>query len=354
MESLMLDRVTKKYGVVNAVLDFDLKVAKGELISLLGPSGSGKTTVLRCIAGFEKPDSGRIYLYDKLVNDVLPEYRDAGMVFQSYALFPNLTVGQNVAFALMIKGWPKAKRMKRVDELLDLVKLPGYGGRFTSQLSGGQQQRVALARALAKDPKILLLDEPLSALDAKIREELRVEIRRIQSGLGITTVYVTHDQEEALSISDRVVVMNQGAIQQIGSPTDIYRHPANLFVARFVGTRNLFDVRVKRDGRVEWLGHTFAVSEARSWDPDSVATLAIRPEDMTIVRAGGDPSHAPNTIVARVEPLTFLGATVRATLRAEADTVLRVDLPAEEAGFLAQGQAVSVSFSADAGVLVKE
>ncbi len=354
MYSLILDHVTKRYGSVTAVKDIDLAVSRGELISLLGPSGSGKTTILRLIAGFERPDSGQILFEDRPVNDVLPEDRDAGIVFQSYALFPNMNVGQNVAFSLMIQGWNKDKRKKRVIELLDLVKLPGYEGRYITQLSGGQQQRVALARALAKKPKILLLDEPLSALDAKIREELRIEIRRIQSTLDITTIYVTHDQEEALSISDRVVVINQGSIQQIGSPTQIYRQPSNLFVARFVGTRNLFEVKVLDGSSAEWIGHTFNVSEARGFQTGTVATLAVRPEDMTICNRGQNTMPNWNTVPARVEPLTFLGSTVRVTLRSEADTVLRVDLPAEAASGLSLGLEVDVCFSPDAGVLVKE
>jgi putative spermidine/putrescine transport system ATP-binding protein len=354
MYSLVLDHVNKKYGSVIAVKDIDLSVSKGELISLLGPSGSGKTTILRLIAGFERPDSGQILFEDKPVNNVLPEDRDVGVVFQSYALFPSMNVGQNVAFSLMIQGCNKEKRRKRVSELLDLVKLPGYEERYITQLSGGQQQRVALARSLAKNPKILLLDEPLSALDAKIREELRIEIRRIQSALDMTTIYVTHDQEEALSISDRVVVVNQGTIQQAGSPTQIYRQPSNLFVARFVGTRNLFEVKILDGSSVKWIDLTFTVSETGNFPPGTTATLAVRPEDMTIVKQDQNGTPNWNSLPARVEPLTFLGSTVRVTLRSTADTVLRVDLPAEAASGLSLGQEVNVCFSPDAGVLVKE
>jgi ABC-type Fe3+/spermidine/putrescine transport system ATPase subunit len=352
--SLRLEQITKRFGSVVAVRDFNLTVEEGEFVSLLGPSGCGKTTILRCIAGFEQPDTGRVYFYDQVVNDVPPERRDVGMVFQAYALFPNMTVGQNIAFPLMIKGCAKTEQAKRVTELLDLVQLQGLENRYPRQLSGGQQQRVALARALAKQPKVLLLDEPLSALDAKIREELRVEIRRIQTTLAITTIYVTHDQEEALSISDRVVVMNQGIIQQVGTPTHIYRRPETLFVARFVGTTNLFPGQVMGDHQFRWRDHTFRVADAARWPSGTQAMLAVRPEAMGLALSDDQIPVACNAISARIEPLTFLGSTVRVTLRAEGDTTVRVDLPAEAAAGLSLGQQVYVYFSPEAGVLVRE
>lgn len=237
---LELKNITKTYGNVFAVNNFSLSVDEGELVSLLGPSGCGKTTLLRSIAGFETVDSGEIVVDGKLINDVPPEKRDVAIVFQSYALFPHMTVFENVAFSLMIKGVPKEEQEKVVLPLLEMLKISNLKNRYPRQLSGGQQQRVALARALAKSPKILLLDEPLSALDAKVREEIRVEIRRVQKELSMTTIYVTHDQAEALSISDRIVVMNAGTIQQIGTPVEIYREPKNLFVANFVGVANIF------------------------------------------------------------------------------------------------------------------
>lgn len=351
-ESLRLEGITKRFGPVVAVRDFHLTVEEGEFVSLLGPSGCGKTTILRCIAGFEQPDSGQIYLYGKRVNHVPPERRDVGMVFQSYALFPNMTVAQNIAFPLMIQGRPRSEQMQRVTELLNLVQLQGLENRYPRQLSGGQQQRVALARALAKQPKVLLLDEPLSALDAKIREELRVEIRRIQRALAITTIYVTHDQEEALSISDRVVVMNQGIIQQVDTPTNIYRRPATLFVAQFVGTNNLFPGQVLDNGQFRWRDRIFRVADALRWSAGTPAVLVVRPETMGIALAEEQIPAGLNVLPAQVEPLTFLGATVRVTLRAEGDTLIRVDLPADAAAHLSPGQQAFVYFPAEAGVLV--
>ncbi len=352
MESLRLVNVTKRFGSVVAVQNFNLTVNEGEFVSLLGPSGCGKTTILRCIAGFERPDEGDIILYGQRVNDVPPERRDVGMVFQAYALFPNMTVAQNIAFPLMIQKRPKEQQRRRVRELLELVHLEGLEDRYPRQLSGGQQQRVALARALAKEPKILLLDEPLSALDAKIREELRVEIRRIQTQLGITAIYVTHDQEEALSISDRVVVMNQGVIQQVGSPAEVYARPQTLFVATFVGTMNLFEGEVGPDRTFRWGRYSFQVEDATSWSAGARAILGVRPEFMGIVAAEAEIPTGHNRIPARVEPLTFLGATVRVTLRTDESQTLKVDLPADAAASLRPGDRVYVHFPPDAGVLI--
>ena len=352
MESLRLVNVTKRFGSVVAVQNFNLSVKEGEFVSLLGPSGCGKTTILRCIAGFERPDEGDVFVYGERVNDIPPERRDVGMVFQSYALFPNMTVAQNIAFPLMIRGRPKEEQRRRVRELLQLVHLEGMEDRYPRQLSGGQQQRVALARALAKEPKILLLDEPLSALDAKIREELRVEIRRIQTQLGITTIYVTHDQEEALSISDRVVVMNRGVIQQVAAPADIYRHPKTLFVATFVGTMNLFEGTLEAQGRFRWRNSTFQVTGSDGARVGQRIVLGVRPEVMDIALRPEDVPSEHNMLVATVEPLTFLGSTVRVSLRTEEGTSIKVDLPAEEAERVRPGQRVYVHFAPDAGVLI--
>src|SRR5690606_37529388 len=243
---LSIKNVSKAFGAVTVVDDFNLDVAPGEFISFLGPSGCGKTTVLRIVAGLEELSSGQIVIGDKDVTRLKPNQRNVGMVFQAYALFPNLTVAQNVAFGLRVAGTPKAETQKRVAEMLELIKLPvdEYGGRYPYQLSGGQQQRVALARALAPKPKLLLLDEPLSALDAKVRVSLREEIRAIQKELGITTVFVTHDQEEALSISDRIAVMYAGKAEQVGTPFEVYNRPATKFVANFVGTLNMLEGKV--------------------------------------------------------------------------------------------------------------
>src|SRR5438094_6417913 len=239
MTFLTLTGIQKQFGTTYAVHDFNLSAEKGEFVSFLGPSGCGKTTTLRMIAGFEQPTAGTILVNDIDITHQPPNQRNVGMVFQSYALFPNMTVAGNIGFGLRVRKRPKAQIDKRVKELLALIHLEDRGNRFPYQLSGGQQQRVALARALAFEPQVLLLDEPLSALDAKIRIVLRKEIRTIQRQLGITTVYVTHDQEEALSLSDRVVVMSEGRIEQIGAPADIYNFPATPFVASFVGTLNL-------------------------------------------------------------------------------------------------------------------
>ena len=233
--SICVQGLTKRYDRQPVVADFSLTVPAGELCVLLGPSGSGKSTVLRIIAGLLAPDAGRVSLHGRDVTGLPPQARGAGFVFQSYALFRSMTVAENVGFALAVRGVPRAERRHRVDELLELVGLGGLGRRLPRQLSGGQQQRVALARALAHRPEVLLLDEPFGALDARIRAELRRSLREIQRELGIATLFVTHDQEEALSISDRVVVINEGVVEQMGTPREVYEAPRNLFVAEFVG-----------------------------------------------------------------------------------------------------------------------
>ncbi|MBI3739666.1 MAG: ABC transporter ATP-binding protein [Chloroflexi bacterium] len=233
-------------GTVKAVDDVSLQIRDGEFFSLLGPSGSGKTTSLRMIAGFDRPTSGQILLYGHDVSNLPPYERDVNTVFQDYALFPHMTVGENIAYGLMIKKVVKPEREKRVDEILDLVRLSGFGERKPSQLSGGQRQRVALARALINHPKVLLLDEPLGALDLKLRQQMQVELKAIQQRVGITFIFVTHDQEEALTMSDRIAVFNQGKIEQVGSPAEVYEHPSTPFVAGFVGTSNLVDGETAR------------------------------------------------------------------------------------------------------------
>jgi len=231
MSFLILDHIHKEFGGVSAVDDFNLSVEAGEFVSFLGPSGCGKTTTLRMIAGFERPSSGTITLNGSDITNTRPNERNVGMVFQSYALFPNMTVAQNIGFGLRLKKSPREQVKAKVEELLDLIHMPDKGGSYPHELSGGQQQRVALARALAISPQVLLLDEPLSALDAKIRDELRIEIKRIQRQTSITTIYVTHDQEEAMALSDRVVVMSRGFMEQVGPPFQIYNFPATAFVA---------------------------------------------------------------------------------------------------------------------------
>ena len=290
MSELRIEHVFKRFGDVTAVSDFDLTVKDGEFVSLLGPSGCGKTTSLRMIAGFERATEGEIYIGDHCVSShikntfVPPEKRDIGMVFQSYAVWPHMTVTENVAYPLKIQKVPKEERAARVAEMLKLVHLDEYGSRYPHQLSGGQQQRVALARALVMRPGLLLLDEPLSNLDAKLRESMRFEISSIQKELGITVIYVTHDQSEAMTMSDRVVVMSRGVIQQIGTPYEIYRNPANKMVADFIGLVNFVEGEVQGD-RVYISGT--GVSFPNTSGITGSATIAVRPEDITMSRTSG-------------------------------------------------------------------
>jgi len=239
--AIQFDKVSRYFGDVKAVDQADLEIRDGEFFSMLGPSGSGKTTCLRMIAGFDRPTAGHIYLYGQDVSSLPPYERDVNTVFQDYALFPHMNVNDNIAYGLMIKGVSKDERKKRVEEMLDLVQLTGFADRKPSQLSGGQRQRVALARALINHPKVLLLDEPLGALDLKLRQQMQVELKSIQQRVGITFIFVTHDQEEALTMSDRIALFNQGRIEQIGTPAEIYEHPVSSFVAGFVGTSNIVD-----------------------------------------------------------------------------------------------------------------
>lgn len=314
MAFLNIKNLRKSFGANTVVHDFSLAVEKGEFISFLGPSGCGKTTVLRMIAGFELPDSGAIEIGGKDVVDLKPNQRNIGMVFQAYALFPNMTVAQNVAFGLRVSGKPKAERDETVREMLSLIRLEHLADRYPYQMSGGQQQRVALARALATKPQVLLLDEPLSALDAKIRVSLREEIRTIQQKLGITTVFVTHDQEEALSISDRIVVMHEGKADQIGAPFDIYNRPSTRFVASFVGTLNMLEATVSDpDNNVILLdGHSITLPESlAAHAKDKAVTLALRPEAVSLdARKSHDTS-----VAATIEEVHFLGSVIRTRVR---------------------------------------
>jgi len=295
---LTLENITKVFpsrgnvGEVVAVQDVDLEIQKGELVTLLGPSGCGKTTTLRMIAGFEFPTAGRISLDGQEINSLPPHKRGMSMVFQSYAIFPHLTVFENIAYGLNVQRLNQKSIVERVNRVLDLVHLEGYGDRAPGQLSGGQQQRVALARALVMEPKVLLMDEPLSNLDAKLREEMRTEIRRIQKELNITSVYVTHDQIEAMTLSDRIVVMDQGNIEQIGTPVEVYRFPNNRFVADFIGRANFTDGTVlAQDGQkltVKSLGETITLLNVkREFRAGDAVTLIVRPEMVEIKKTGG-------------------------------------------------------------------
>ncbi len=310
MTHLALSDISKQFGESVVVQDFNLDVKKGEFVSFLGPSGCGKTTTLRMIAGFEAPTTGQVILDDANITDKAPNQRNVGMVFQAYALFPNMTVAQNIGFGMQIHGESKSAIKARVEEMLALIHLEKRGNSYPNQLSGGQQQRVALARALANRPQVLLLDEPLSALDAKIRVQLRAEIRAIQRKLGITTVYVTHDQEEALSISDRIVVMYEGRIEQVGTPFEIYNFPQTAFVANFVGTLNTAAAEVvdpvKKLIRIDGV-ELEAAEGLEEYKKGDKVTIAIRPERISFASV----EKKANVFDSRIENITFLGSIVR-------------------------------------------
>jgi putative spermidine/putrescine transport system ATP-binding protein len=343
MAFLEIVNIQKSFGSVQVVKDFNLAIDKGEFVSFLGPSGCGKTTVLRMVAGFETPSSGTIRIDGQDVTGLRPNQRNIGMVFQAYALFPNLTVAQNVGFGLRVARKSRAEIDARVADMLRLIGLPNLGDRYPFQLSGGQQQRVALARALAVQPRMLLLDEPLSALDAKIRVSLRDEIRRIQRELGITTIFVTHDQEEALSMSDRVVVMHQGIADQVGTPFEIYNRPATRFVAEFVGTLNLLDASVidASGGKLQVGAIPVALNRSVSGEAGSKISLALRPETVALGRQNG---HGV-VLSGRITEVHFLGSVIRVRVNVgdqlvSLDTFNRSDAPPP-----AVGEMVEVSVS---------
>jgi len=309
-----LRNVTKRFGDFTAVDRIDLTIRQGEFLTLLGPSGCGKTTLLRMISGFETPTSGRVLLDDRDVTALPPYRRDVNQVFQSYALFPHLSVHENVAFGLRMKKVPRVERECRVAEAIELVSLAGFESRKPAQLSGGQKQRVALARALVCRPRVLLLDEPLAALDAKLRRSMQVELKRLQTRVGITFVFVTHDQEEALVMSDRIAVMNKGRVEQLGSAADVYRKPATAFVADFLGQANVLPatkVSEGSDGRQVLVAgsHRMTVAEAV---PPALSAVVLRPEN---IRISAGPATGPNAFEATVEDRIFRGATRQFHLR---------------------------------------
>jgi putative spermidine/putrescine transport system ATP-binding protein len=329
---LVLENLTKRFDHIVAVRDMNLEVKESEFVCFLGPSGCGKTTTLRIIAGFETPTEGFVKYKGEVINDVIPQKRNFGIVFQSYALFPHMTVAENVGFGLKMRKVQKDQIRKRVDELLELVGLIDQKHKHPPELSGGQQQRVALIRSLATNPEILLLDEPLSALDAKIRVTLRAEIKRVQAELGITMIYVTHDQEEALSISDRVIVMNQGFIEQVDKPFEIYKNPKSEFVADFVGTSNFFEGELSGNMVVnKSTGLNFLIS------PDVVKThgikegkvsISIRPEKVHLLEDKEHNEHIyekMNIKQGEIEVVTFLGVIVRVLIKV-ADKHVIVDI----------------------------
>ena len=340
--SVSLHGVTRSFGAVRALDGMSLEIAPGELVALLGPSGCGKTTALRIVAGFEHADSGEVLVGGQDVTGVPAARRDMGMVFQSYSLFPNMSALDNVGFGLRMRRVGPAGRKKRAAELLDMVGLSDRAGQYPHQLSGGQQQRVALARALAIEPRVLLLDEPLSALDAQVRVQLREQIRTLQQRLGTTTLFVTHDQEEALSMADRVGVMRSGRLEQVATPSELYSRPATAFVAEFVGTMNRVPGELSASGTVAVLGATVPVADVHEAAPGPVDVL-VRPEGLALAAAAGG-----NGIVTAS---TFYGAVTRVSVLLDGDTQVRVDVPSGDAAALGPGAAVQVTLPA-AAVLV--
>jgi putative 2-aminoethylphosphonate ABC transporter ATP-binding protein len=328
-KQLVLENISKHFGSLVAVQNVDLVIEPGEFICFLGPSGCGKTTLLRIITGFEQQTIGNLIYDGKVINDVIPQKRDFGIVFQSYALFPNMTVHQNIAFGLNMRKVPKRLSDERVSEILQLVGLTEWERHYPSQLSGGQQQRVALGRAIAIKPKVLLLDEPLSALDAKIRLRLRTVIKKLQEELGITMIYVTHDQEEALAMADRVVIMRDGEIRQIGTPWEIYKEPKTSFIAEFVGISNFITAK-KKNGKVQFGQLEMVVSNLDDIDSQTLY-LAIRPENIELLAENiSAENHLPSNIVeVEAEIINFLGAIVRVTFTLEAEEMI-VDISEKE------------------------
>jgi putative spermidine/putrescine transport system ATP-binding protein len=332
--SVLLQNLSRAFGATRALDGLSIEMAPGELVALLGPSGCGKTTALRIVAGFETADTGSVLVDGKDMSHVPANRRDMGMVFQSYSLFPNMNALDNVGFGLRMRKLGAAERRKRAGELLDLVGLAPQAKQYPHQLSGGQQQRVALARALAIEPRVLLLDEPLSALDAKVRLQLREQIRTLQQRLGITTLFVTHDQEEALSMADRVGVMREGKLEQIAAPDELYEHPATAFVAEFVGVMNRIPGELQSDRLVAVLGGLVPAAEGTDEAPGYVDVL-VRPEGlrMELIQNG-------NGIVTH---RTFLGSVTRVSVLLSGDVTVQVDKPSSEAAALPPGTSVTVS-----------
>ena len=369
MARIELDAVSKRYGDFHAVRDFSLTIEQGELVVLLGPSGCGKTTTLRMIAGFVPVTSGRIRLGGRDVTGLPPHRRNTGLVFQGYALFPHLTAAENIAFGLEMRGLSEVIVREKVASALRLVRLDDLGDRLPRQLSGGQQQRVALARALVIEPDVLLLDEPLSNLDAKLREEVRVEIRQLQRALGLTTVMVTHDQDEALAMADRLVVMSAGAIQQIGTQRELYEHPSNRFVAGFVGRTNFLSGQVvepgvfrsdggltlRCDGRSAPAGGGAFSGVTRGPEPGGRRALALRPERLTL--GASLDNVRSNRVAGTVEFASYLGAIIEYYVRLSSGETLRVHAPNTGAAgdrAWALGETVHVSWPVEVGLVLED
>lgn len=344
MTNLRIESLSKTFGTFTALDEVSLEIPTGKFVCLLGPSGCGKTTLLRVLAGLETPSGGHIFVNGEDQTKVPTHKRGMGMVFQSLALFPHLDVAGNISYPLAIRGADRAERERRAEELLELVRLPGMGARRIDQLSGGQRQRVAIARGLAIDPKVFLLDEPLSALDAGLREHMQIELRQIQQSLGVTTIVVTHDQKEALTMADLVIVMKDGVIQQAGAPMEIYRNPANPFVAGFIGTTNLLQCEI-RDGAIEVLGARLPVAEGdRIGVAQGRAQLSVRPEHVAIGPPGGE-------IEAEIIFLRDLGESRHLLLQVGGQEI-NAQLSPEMHGAYRPGERVSLSFRPGERVVV--
>jgi putative spermidine/putrescine transport system ATP-binding protein len=348
MSYIQFSAIEKRYGSAHAVSDFNLTVAKGEMVALLGPSGCGKTTTLRMLAGFVPASGGRITLGGRDITALPAHQRNIGMVFQGYALFPHMTVAKNVAFGLEMRRMSPAETHRRVHQALARVQLADFAERLPRQLSGGQQQRVALARAMAINPDVLLLDEPLSALDARLRHEVRAEIRQLQQELGLTTLIVTHDQDEALSMADRLVVMSRGRIEQIGTPSQLYEQPANRFVAEFMGKSNFLEGQC--EGDAGFRTRSGALLGFASEAPERASCLSFRPERARILPQGTPVASDTNALDAQLELFTYLGPVVECRLRLTSGEPLTVMLPntaALDQSGLQVGAHVQVSWTAN-------
>ena len=350
MAEIVLDGLAKAFGSIAAVDHVALRIPDGQFVCLLGPSGCGKTTLLRLIAGLDQPDAGCVLLDGRDITAVPAHQRNFGMVFQSHALFPHLTAGENIAYGLRVHKVGRAERKRRVQALLELVKLGDVADRHISQLSGGQRQRVAIARALALQPALFLLDEPLSALDAKLREELQVELRQLQQRLGITTLLVTHDQREAMTMADKVVIMDQGKVQQQGSPLDVYQRPANTFVANFIGSTNLLRGVLAGRGELSVGGASLAVSlgDLDQLRPGSDVSVSIRPEDLHLL-AGDQPG--PNRWRGRVTFVRHVGASVETYVDCEGQPLICTASRKDSLG-AAVGDSVTVELPREALVVL--
>lgn len=350
MSGLLLNNISKKFGSVTAVTDINLEIPEGRFVSFLGPSGCGKTTLLRLIAGLETATTGRIMLDNEDLTDKPTHNRNIGMVFQSLALFPHLSVGENITYSQRIRGVDKAARRRRAEELLELVRLPGVADRNIAQLSGGQRQRVAIARALNLEPKLFLLDEPLSALDAKLREDMQVELRMLQERLAITTVVVTHDQREAMTMSDEVVVMSTARIQQMGPPLEIYRNPASAFVAEFIGTSNLIKARLDTGSTVVIAGRPCRTEGV----PDQLGAgssviVSIRPEDVHVYPESRDGTNQLDGVVTFVRDV---GASVETFVECDGLQIIAMATPKERPD-VHKGEKVKVELPAESCVVLK-